>query len=100
MERMKCFSFLAASVLLAGLSEGQDMPMNMGSPSGPALTGCYLDPTAASCSSFTPSESDILIDLNDLCVSPAVSMPYMVVCSLWTECQVQSSNPKYSLLVL
>eukprot|EP00884_Botryococcus_braunii_P019271 jgi/Botrbrau1/6027/Bobra.0042s0013.1 len=92
MDEIKVLSFLATSTMMLCLSKGQSMPTNMGSPAGPELTGCYLEPSAASCSSFTPSEVDILADLNDLCVTPAVSMPYMVVCSLWTECQAKQST--------
>jgi hypothetical protein len=93
MKTLFLYPVLATAALLAYLSDGQTMPMDMGSQPGTALTGCFVNPTEPSCLTFTQPDADTIADLNDLCVSPGVSMPYMVVCSLWTECQVKGIDP-------
>ncbi len=58
-----------------------------------ASSPCYTDPTQDSCASFKQTESDSLADINILCSS----MPNMVGCTVFRECEVRGGVVHVSL---
>lgn len=80
------FALVLACTSAAVRSHGAEMHMTVApATENDALTGCYLTPTLPSCASFEIPESTIEDDITTLCSS----MPDMLDCQLWDECQVR-----------
>lgn len=85
---LACVSALRGDALLVSANQ-LTASVSDGIGPGPSnLTGCYADPSDPKCVDFRQTDADSLEDLDELCVRKGTSMPYMVVCSLWTACKV------------
>lgn len=59
---------------------------------------CYMDPENATCVDFQQSDTDTLQDLVQMCSSKGGGMPWMIGCSLWSDCKVV--HVKYTTMVV
>lgn len=93
---LACASVFCGDALLVSAQGTASLTADFVGAAPSNLTGCYADPSDPKCVDFRQTDSDSLEDLDELCVRNGTSMPYMVVCSLWTACKVKSRESQDS----